>query len=88
MNFKYTHNMKSYFTTPITTEDDSINFIHSLHKDEILFHPEDDANDIIDRDGKRLFTEEEAFELNNRLDEVYQYMNDPCEYILLHELMY
>ena len=79
--------MKSYFTTPITTEDDAKNFIDSLHKDEILFHPEDDAYDIIDRDGTRLFTDEEALELNNRLDEVYQYMKDPCEYIIQHELM-
>jgi hypothetical protein len=80
--------MKSYFTTPITTEDDSKNFIHSLHKDGLLFHPEDDAHDIKDHKGEYLFTDEEAFELNNRLEEVYDYIEDPCEYIILHGLMY
>ena len=34
------------------------------------------------RYGKRLFTDEEAIELDIRMDECYYYMDDPCAYIL------
>ena len=48
-----------------------------------MLHPEDDMNNIIENStGERTFTEEQSEDLHDRYDEVYIYLDDPCEYIL------
>ena len=47
-----------------------------------MYHPEDDAFDIWDENSEELFTHEEAWLLNERMDEVFKVMDDPCEYVL------
>lgn len=74
--------MKPYFKTPIKTLEDSNEFFNALHKDGLLFHPEEGPASIIGVGGKFLFTSEEAAELDKRLDEVYMVDGDPCDYIL------
>jgi hypothetical protein len=84
MNTKIT-NMKDYFKTQITSEDESKQFYRKLNSDGLLFHPEDNPNQIINirKEGLvRLFTDEECKYLNERLDETFEYMTDPCEFIV------
>jgi hypothetical protein len=46
-----------------------------------MFHPEDDPAIVINDQGQ-LFTDDEVIALRQRIDEVYEFMDDPCEYIL------
>ena len=46
-----------------------------------MYHPEDDAHDIITNEGK-LFTADEADLLNERMSEIFGILDDPCEYVL------
>lgn len=74
--------MKNYFITPITSITDAQKFLHQLNADNLIFHPSDDAEDIIDLSGNYIFTPEEADKVNARMDEVWHHMEDPCKYIL------
>lgn len=76
-----------YIHDPIISEDQAKRFLENLNKDHYLFHPEDDAADIIYfSTGEPVFTEIEARLINQRLEEVYTFLEDPCEYILNHIL--
>jgi hypothetical protein len=46
-----------------------------------LFHPEDDPANVINDNG-RIFTDSEATAIRQRIDEAYEFMDDPCEFIL------
>jgi methionyl-tRNA synthetase len=72
---------KNYFTIKLTSENQVKEFFNKLYKDGYLYHPEDDSHDICNTEGK-LFTDEQCESLNSRMDEVYEIMDDPCEYIL------
>jgi len=49
----------------------------------MLFHPEDNPADVINNaTGQPLFTSEQVEQVRQRIDEVYEVMDDPCEYIL------
>lgn len=74
--------MKNYLITPITSTTDAQKFLHLLSADDLIFHPSDDAEDIIDLSGDCIFTLEEAEHVNQRMDEVWEHMEDPCKYIL------
>jgi len=65
----------------IHREDQAKEFFDKLYEDGLLYHPEDDAYDICNSEGP-LFTLTEADLLNERMDEVYRVLEDPCEYVL------
>lgn len=73
--------MKTYFLDPIKSESDAQGFFFCLHQDGLLFHPEDDPANVINAQGQ-LFNPEEAKALMQRIDEIYEFMDDPCEFIL------
>jgi|TARA_R110000822_G_scaffold92610_1_gene213535 hypothetical protein len=75
--------MREYFKKEVTSTKQAELFIDQLAADDLLYHPETYAKEVVDmRYGKRLFTDEEAIELDIRMDECYYYMDDPCAYIL------
>lgn len=84
--------MKQYFKEPLKNREDVETFFTKLFLDDLLFHPEDDPGDIItlesplEEDSEpryyELFNEKECIELRKRLDEVFEYHEDPCDFIL------
>ena len=74
--------MKDYFLTPIRSSRDAEGFFFCLHQDNLLFHPEDDPSIVVNRSGALLFTDPEALILRQRIEEVYEVMDDPCDFIL------
>ena len=73
--------MNPLFITPIKSESDAQGFFFCLDQQGLLFHPEDDPANVINDSGQ-IFTESEAHAIRQRIDEVYEFMDDPCEYIL------
>jgi hypothetical protein len=73
--------MNPLFLTPIKSEADAEGFFFCLDQEGLLFHPEDDPSSVINAHGQ-LFTAEESEALRQRIDEIYEFMNDPCEFIL------
>jgi hypothetical protein len=73
--------MKHYFLDPIKSGSDAEGFFFCLYQDGLLFHPEDDPANVINDQGQ-LFDPEEVKALKQRIDEAYEFMNDPCEFIL------
>jgi hypothetical protein len=73
--------MKHYFLDPIKSESDAQGFFFCLYQDGLLFHPEDDPSDVVNS-GNPIFTDLEAQEIRQRLDEAFEFMNDPCEFAL------
>ena len=73
--------MKPYFLEPLKTFADCEGFFFCLDQDKLLFHPEDDPS-IVVTDKGRLFDDDEVIALRQRIDEVYEFMDDPCEFIL------
>ena len=74
--------MQNYFKQPITDYDQAAKFLLQLNADNLIFHPEDDPATIIDLQGNYIFTSIEAEAINDRMEEVWLYMEDPCEFIL------
>jgi hypothetical protein len=73
--------MKPYFLTPLKSFADCEGFFFCLDQDGLLFHPEDDPAIVINDKGQ-LFNPEEVKALRQRIDEAYEFMDDPCEFIL------
>jgi hypothetical protein len=73
--------MKPYFLNPLTSLADCEGFFFCLDQDGLLFHPEDDPASVINANG-RIFNDEEANAIRQRIGEVYEFMDDPCEFIL------
>jgi hypothetical protein len=73
--------VRPYFLTPLTSLSDCEGFFFCLDQDGLLFHPEDDPANVINDQGQ-LFKPEEVKALRQRIDEAYEFMDDPCEYIL------
>ena len=84
-----------YFRTPIKSSVDAKVFLTKLHNDNLLYHPDDSAHDIISlKEGRRFcdekegdcfestFTSEEADELDFRMSEVFEVYDDPYQFIL------
>lgn len=84
--------MKNYFRVPLGSREDVEDFFTRLFIDDLLFHPEDDPSSIVaiesPLEGESephyydVFNEEECIELRKRLDEVFEYHEDPCDFIL------
>jgi hypothetical protein len=73
--------MNPLFTTPLASFADCEGFFFCLDQQGLLFHPEDDPANVINDSG-RIFTDSEANAIRRRIDEVFEFMDDPCEYIL------
>ncbi len=73
--------MKPYFLTPLTSLADCEGFFFCLEQDSLLFHPEDDPANVINEQG-RIFSDSEANAIRQRISEAYEFMDDPCEFIL------
>lgn len=88
--------MKPYFKTKITNSAGAEWFLTAMYADDLLYHPEDDAADIItacpcpSEGGPTiyapLFSSEEAKILNERMNEVWVHLDDPCEFVCDHLL--
>jgi len=81
MSENKTNTIKSYFKIHIHRENQAKKFLDKLYEDGLMYHPEDDAHEIITNEGE-LFTADEADLLNERMDEVFGILDDPCEYVL------
>lgn len=73
--------MKPYFLTPLLSFADCEGFFFCLDQDGLLFHPEDDPANVVNANG-RVFTDQEADAIRQRVSEAYEFMDDPCEFIL------
>jgi hypothetical protein len=78
--------MMKLISTPVTGRQEAIKLLAWLSTENLLYHPEDDANDILvkESDGNlvNLFTKEQGDLLNTRMDEVFEHMDDPCQWIM------
>jgi hypothetical protein len=75
--------MNPLFETPIQSQNDAEDFLRQLHQMDMLFHPEDSPKNIITGpSGKPLFTAAEAKAVADRMDEVFQHLDDPCGFCL------
>jgi hypothetical protein len=71
------------YNTPITSAADAEGFLFQLYQLGLSFHPEDNAQDVINgATGRPLFTYADAEQINNRMYEVHIFMADPCAYLL------
>ncbi len=71
--------MKTKLPEKITTIEEAKKFLLDLHLNNEVFHPEDDANDLVNDP----FTKEEGDKLNELMDQIHSTLNfDPCEYLL------
>jgi len=48
--------MKPYFKRSVGSLKQAHNFLRQLHEDDLLFHPEDDPESVINQKGEPLFT--------------------------------
>jgi hypothetical protein len=84
--------MMKLISTPVTGRQEAIKLLAWLSTENLLYHPEDDANDIMlkspcpSEGGPdtfiNLFTKEQGDLLNTRMDEVFEHMDDPCQWIM------
>ena len=67
-----------YMTTPITNEKQAQKFICDLYFDDNLYHFASPANEIVSlKTGERTFSDEECELLDQRVKEVFKYIEDP-----------
>ena len=62
----------------ITTKDQAIQFLTTMQYLYPLFHPEDHPSDIVDDEDNRVFNDAQCKYLDDRFDEVYKVLHDPC----------
>ena len=71
------------FNTIITTESQAKQFLTTMQVLFPLLHPESDPCDFYDREtSKPVFTQEQCEYIDQRFEECYALMSDPCEFIL------
>jgi hypothetical protein len=70
------------FTKPLTSQRDAQKFFRDLHAADLMFHPEDDPATIVNKDGERIFTDAECPLIAERIAEAYEFMVNPCEFIV------
>jgi hypothetical protein len=70
------------FTKPLTSQRDAQQFFRDLHAADLLFHPDDDPATIINQAGERIFTDAQCPLIAARIAETYEFMADPCEFIV------
>lgn len=75
---------------PIRSMSGAKEFFKALHRAGLAYHPDDDPATIVVAGGKRLFTDEQAEDLRNRMAEVRKFdwskwggvADCPCGYTL------
>ncbi len=73
--------MKTTLPNGIQSEEDAKTFLLELGKNDEIYHPEDDAHDIIW--GTAQVSEEECDKLNDLMQEIYKLGSfDPCGFII------
>lgn len=73
--------MKTKFPEKIETPTQAKAFMRSIVKMDVCLHPDDDANDIVDRDGKKFFSDKDADRINDLYEQVFNLTDfDPYEY--------
>ena len=78
--------MKSDFTKQINTINQARLFLNNLLEDNLMFHLESNPHEILNSNEEPLFTTEQANLLELRLSEVFDKLDDPCEYVVEHPL--
>lgn len=74
---------KMNHTKPINTPDEAKEYLKTLHDNNLLFHLDDDPEDMISTvSGEPTFTKEEVPLVRERVKEVFQQLKDPFEYII------
>jgi hypothetical protein len=63
-------------------KDTARGFLSVLHSQGLLYHCDDPAEDIIDSDGKAVFTANQAVYLNRLMSQFYMAGIDMCEIAL------
>jgi hypothetical protein len=67
-------------TKELTTEKEACNFLKALEHEGRLIHPDDDPSTIVRTfDGTRVFTDEECIHMRQRMEEVFNLIDDPYE---------
>lgn len=73
--------MKTHLPESIQTVCQAEQFLRELNNNSEVFHPEDNAHDIVWQSAPP--TPDEADRLNRLMDDIYELSNfDPCEYLL------
>ena len=80
--------MDTIFNQKISDLEGAKLFIEVLVTNELSFHFDDDAHDIIDCDGKETFSYDDANSINDRLDEMFDldWSSEGCECPIGYEL--
>lgn len=71
--------MKTTLPDKIRTYADAVKFLLELYRNDELYHLDDDAADIVDLEGKPLFTPQEAAAIEPLMKEVFDVCPDPFE---------
>ena len=75
--------MKTALPFNIVTAKEARAFLSELHANGESFHPEDDASDMYGGPGQKMFTEQEAAQLNALMGQMFRIKGfDPCGYLL------
>ena len=75
--------METNLNITITTDNQAVEFLTSLHNDNLSFHPEDNAHDIVWNGSDYQPTTEDCDNLNRLMEEIYTNTAvDPCEILL------
>ncbi len=78
--------MPDYFSMNIESAEDAREFLSLLFADDLGYHPEDDARDIVYSSGNLetsfLFTVAEAQQINKSMNKVWLHLDDPCGFVL------
>lgn len=70
------------FKTVITTPEQAKQFLTTMQFLYPLMHPSDKPSDIVNDQGKQVFSPEQCEYLDWRFTECYDILPDPCDYIL------
>jgi hypothetical protein len=71
------------FNTQITTEFEAKQFLTTMQVLFPLLHPESDPCDYYDKDtNKPWFSQEQCEYIEDRFEECYEILPDPCDFIL------
>jgi hypothetical protein len=76
--------MKTKLPASINSEEEAKSFLSELYNNQESFHPEDSAHDFVGI----FFTEEEATQVENLINQIYDLKEkfDPCEFLLSLDL--
>lgn len=73
--------MRTILPQDITSREEVVAFFEALASNHELWHIEDSAHDIyVHGTDQRLFTDEEADQLESLISQCHALVEDPCEY--------